>query len=47
MDSFVPPTPPFTLTADQRAIVDMARGFADDRLAPQALAWDAEKHFPT
>ena len=47
MDSFVPPPPPFTLTADQRAIVDMARGFADDRLAPQALAWDAEKHFPT
>ncbi len=48
MDSMMPAiTPaPFTLSEDQRAIVDMARGFADTHLAPHALRWDAEKHFP-
>jgi alkylation response protein AidB-like acyl-CoA dehydrogenase len=40
-------TAPFTLSADQHAIVDMARAFANDHLAPNALKWDAEKHFPT
>jgi alkylation response protein AidB-like acyl-CoA dehydrogenase len=39
-------TAPFTLSADQHAIIEMARGFADDRLAPHALDWDAQKHFP-
>ena len=39
-------TPHFDLTEEQRAIVEMARGFADTRLAPKALEWDAEKHFP-
>ena len=47
MDSLMPaPTAPFTLSADQQAIVAMARGFADDQLAPHALDWDAQKHFP-
>jgi hypothetical protein len=36
----------FTLTADHAAIRDMARAFADDRIAPNALAWDEAKHFP-
>lgn len=40
------PAPAFALTEEQRAIADMARGFADERLAPHALAWDKEKHFP-
>ncbi len=39
-------TPHFDLTDEQHAIVKMARGFADTRLAPKALEWDAEKHFP-
>ncbi len=48
MDSMMPtaPAPAFTLSDDQRAMQDMARGFADTRLAPHALQWDAEKHFP-
>ncbi|MDQ0261537.1 acyl-CoA dehydrogenase family protein [Sinomonas atrocyanea] len=36
----------FELTEDQRALVDTVRDFAAGRLAPHALAWDAEKHFP-
>lgn len=34
------------LTGDDRAVVEMARDFARKRLAPYALQWDAEKHFP-
>lgn len=37
---------PFDLTEDQIAIRDMARDFADDKLAPNALSWDEHKHFP-
>ncbi|MFT4149996.1 MAG: acyl-CoA dehydrogenase family protein [Paracoccaceae bacterium] len=37
----------FTLSDEQSAILDMTRGFAADRIAPRALDWDAEKHFPT
>jgi len=37
----------FTLSDEQRAILDMTRSFAADRIAPSALDWDAEKHFPT
>lgn len=37
----------FTLSSEQTAILDMTRGFAADRIAPFALDWDAEKHFPT
>ncbi len=31
---------------DQVAIRDMARQFADNEIAPHALRWDEEKHFP-
>ncbi len=48
MDSLSPlaPTAPFTLGEEQHAIVAMARGFAEEQLAPHALAWDEAKHFP-
>ena len=36
----------FTLTDDQRAIEDAARGFAAAELAPHSARWDAESHFP-
>ncbi|KFC75469.1 Acyl-CoA dehydrogenase domain protein [Bosea sp. LC85] len=36
----------FSLTEDQIAIRDMAQGFAAETLAPHALRWDEEKHFP-
>ncbi len=37
----------FDLTGDQRAIQEMARAFAEDRVAPHALEWDREKRFPS
>ncbi len=48
MDSLSPlaPAAPFTLSEEQHAIVAMARGFADNQMAPYALAWDEAKHFP-
>jgi len=36
----------FALDADREAIREMARAFADDKIAPYALAWDEAKHFP-
>ena len=36
----------FALPEDQIAIRDMARDFAAERIAPFALNWDEEKHFP-
>ena len=36
----------FELNEDQRAIQDMARAFAADRVAPNALEWDRNHHFP-
>lgn len=36
----------FSLTEEQRAIREMAEGFARDEIAPQALEWDQAKHFP-
>ncbi|MBP7066409.1 isobutyryl-CoA dehydrogenase [Ferrovibrio sp.] len=36
----------FGLTEDQRAIQEMARRFATERLAPGAAKWDADKIFP-
>ncbi|MCX8279477.1 isobutyryl-CoA dehydrogenase [Phyllobacterium sp. 0TCS1.6C] len=36
----------FELNEDQIAIQDMARSFAADRVAPNALAWDRDRHFP-
>ncbi|SFI76186.1 butyryl-CoA dehydrogenase [Bosea sp. OK403] len=37
---------PFSLTEDQIAIQEMALSFAADTLAPNAMRWDEEKHFP-
>jgi alkylation response protein AidB-like acyl-CoA dehydrogenase len=36
----------FDLNEDQRAIKEMAEAFAADRVAPNALDWDRNKHFP-
>lgn len=36
----------FALTEDQIAIRDMAASFAAETLAPNAVRWDEEKHFP-
>ena len=36
----------FDLNEDQRAIRDMTVGFAAERVAPFALEWDRERHFP-
>lgn len=36
----------FALTEDQIAVRDMARAFAAEKIAPYALKWDEEKHFP-
>jgi alkylation response protein AidB-like acyl-CoA dehydrogenase len=40
------PLPQFALDEDQIAVRDMARGFADEVLAPNAVAWDEARHFP-
>lgn len=34
------------LTDDQRALVETTLDFAQDQLAPHALDWDRDKHFP-
>ena len=39
-------TAQFELNEDQRAIQEMAEAFAADRVAPHALEWDRDKHFP-
>ena len=36
----------FALPEDQIALRDTARAFATDKIAPFALKWDEEKHFP-
>ena len=36
----------FCLDEEQIAVRDMARGFADEVFAPNALDWDENKHFP-
>jgi alkylation response protein AidB-like acyl-CoA dehydrogenase len=36
----------FDLNEDQRAIQAMAEAFAADRVAPNALDWDRNRHFP-
>ena len=46
LDQASRPTPPFALDADQIALSDMARSFADEVFAPNAVAWDEAKHFP-
>lgn len=37
----------FELTDDQRAIQDMAQAFAAGEVAPHALDWDKNRHFPS
>ncbi|MDQ6433056.1 isobutyryl-CoA dehydrogenase [Mesorhizobium sp. LHD-90] len=47
MDAAVDPAATqFDLSEDQRAIKEMAEAFAADRVAPNALDWDRNKHFP-
>ena len=36
----------FSLNEDQVAVRDMARAFANEVFAPNAIAWDEAKHFP-
>src|SRR6187200_2601265 len=36
----------FALNEDQVAVRDMAREFAAEKIAPHAVRWDEEKHFP-
>jgi alkylation response protein AidB-like acyl-CoA dehydrogenase len=36
----------FALNGDQLAIREMAKAFADERMAPNAVAWDEARHFP-
>jgi alkylation response protein AidB-like acyl-CoA dehydrogenase len=36
----------FALNEDQIAVRDMAREFAAEKIAPHALKWDEDKHFP-
>ncbi|CAL76936.1 acyl-CoA dehydrogenase [Bradyrhizobium sp. ORS 278] len=36
----------FALDEDQIAVRDMARAFAAEKIAPHALRWDEDKHFP-
>jgi alkylation response protein AidB-like acyl-CoA dehydrogenase len=36
----------FALNEEQRAIREMATDFAREELAPKAIEWDQEKHFP-
>ncbi|SNT60605.1 hypothetical protein SAMN05216374_5725 [Tardiphaga sp. OK246] len=37
----------FALDEEQTAVRDMAREFAAEKIAPFALQWDEDKHFPT
>jgi alkylation response protein AidB-like acyl-CoA dehydrogenase len=46
LDSTANTSSQFALDGDQIAIRDMARAFAAELLAPNALAWDEAKHFP-
>ena len=36
----------FALNSDHLAMREMAKTFADERMAPNAVAWDEAKHFP-
>ncbi len=36
----------FEMDDDERVIAETAAAFAAKRLAPHALDWDADKHFP-
>lgn len=34
------------LTEEQQSLIEVVGDFAQERIAPHALQWDAEKHFP-
>src|SRR5882757_5660607 len=36
----------FALSEEQLALLDLARDFAREHLAPHAVEWDEKKHFP-
>ena len=46
LDSISTASTQFTLDADQIAVREMARAFAAEAFAPNAIAWDEAKHFP-
>ena len=46
LDSISSASTQFALDPDQIAVRDMARAFAAEVFAPNALAWDEAKHFP-
>jgi alkylation response protein AidB-like acyl-CoA dehydrogenase len=46
LDSISNASTQFALDPDQIAVRDMARAFAAEVFAPNALAWDETKHFP-
>src|SRR5262249_42022384 len=46
LDSSARASPQFALDEDQIAVRDMARDFADEVFAPNAVAWDEGRHFP-
>jgi butyryl-CoA dehydrogenase len=46
LDASPVPSPQFALNEEQAAIRDMARAFAAEHFAPNALAWDEARHFP-
>jgi alkylation response protein AidB-like acyl-CoA dehydrogenase len=46
LDSSRSDSPQFALTEEQIAVRDMARSFAAEVFAPNAVAWDEAKHFP-
>src|SRR5579862_7462394 len=46
LDSSPTTAPQFFLDENQIALRDMARAFADEVFAPNAIAWDEARHFP-
>jgi alkylation response protein AidB-like acyl-CoA dehydrogenase len=46
LDPQLSTSPQFSLDGEQIALRDMARAFADEVFAPNALTWDEAKHFP-
>ena len=46
MDAIAEKAVQFELNEDQRAIREMTESFAAERVAPYALDWDRERHFP-
>src|SRR5215469_5629301 len=46
LDSISTASAQFALDADQIAVREVARAFAAETFAPNAVAWDEAKHFP-